>query len=191
MPRHFVSRFEIRLQRRVLDIAAFCRSRRVDVDRDQRFSRLDNDGTTARQAYFAVECRLVLTFDLVAGEQRHAVFVALQLLEILRHDLLHELARGLEQSRVIDQNFGDVTAQIVAQGPDDDVTVLEYQKRGRGRGCLVDGFPKLHQVIEVPLQFLGGLAYPGGAQDQPDVFRDLHSCHRLAGFVAIRAFDLA
>ena len=47
----------------------------IDVDRDQGFGRLDDDRTATRQTHGAGKGRFDLAFYLIAGEERHAVFV--------------------------------------------------------------------------------------------------------------------
>jgi hypothetical protein len=56
----------------------------------------------------------------------------------------------------IDQDFADVGLEVVADGANDQAAFLVDQE---GTLLLVgrafDGFPQLHQVIEIPLQFFG------------------------------------
>ena len=128
LPADFLGGLKVGAGRRFLDVTTLGGFRRIDVDSDQCLGRLDDDGTAARQTDRAGESRLDLTFDLVACEQRHAVLVELELAHVLRHDLLHELLRLLVELAVVDQDLGDVVAQIVAHRANDDIAVLEDQK---------------------------------------------------------------
>jgi hypothetical protein len=67
------------LQCGFLDVAALGGARGVDVDGHQRFGRVDHDGAAGWQLHFALVGRFDLAFDLVAVEQRHRVFVELDL----------------------------------------------------------------------------------------------------------------
>ena len=60
---------------------------------------------------------------------------------------------------VVDQHFADIVREVVAHGAGDSVALAEDQKRGRAVvGGGFDLFPLRLQVIEVPLQLLGGAA---------------------------------
>src|SRR5690606_29085089 len=159
-----------------LDVAALGGARRVDVDGDQGLGRIDYQRAAGRQLHFTLEGGLDLALDLEAVEQRHAVFVQLDLAGVLRHDLLDEAERLVLGFNAVDQYFADVLPQVVADGTDDDVGFLVDQERGRavGRG-LLDGGPQLQQVIEVPLHFFAGATQAGGADDQAHVCRDVEA----------------
>ncbi len=120
----------------------------------------------------AVECRFDLAFNLVTAEQRHIVFVQLQLAHIVRHDIFDELACFLVNFRIINQNFTNVVTHVVAQGTDKQIAFLVHQERGR---TFCSGFfyrsPKLQQIIQIPLQFFRFAAYACGADDDADVVR--------------------
>jgi len=42
----------------------------------------------------------------------------------MRHDQLHKLARAIVRSRLIYNELADITAQVIAQCADNDVTFL-------------------------------------------------------------------
>ena len=126
----FFSRFQVGLQGRFFDVAAFGRARRVDVDGHQGFGWVDHDGTTGRQFHFALEGGFDLAFDLEAVEQRHAVFIQLDLTGVLRHHLIDETQGFLLRFDAVDQYFADVLAQVVADGADDHVAFLIDQEGG-------------------------------------------------------------
>ena len=140
----------------------------------------------------AFERVLDLRFDLETREQRNGVLVQLQLAQVLRHHLLHEIARVVVQLFAVDQDFADVVAQVVAQRADDQFGFLIDQERGRARlRRFVDRLPDLQQVIEVPLQFFGFAAHAGGADDQAHVVGQVEVIERFLEFGAIVAFDAA
>ena len=125
----FFGRFQVGLQCGFFDVAAFGRTRRVDVDGHQGFGRVDHDGAAGRQLHFALEGGFDLAFDLETVEQRHAVFVQLDLAGVLRHHLVDETERFLLRFDAVDQDFADVLAQVVADGADDHVAFLVDQER--------------------------------------------------------------
>ena len=153
---------------------------------------VDDDRTTGGEADLALEGGLDLGFDLVTGKQRNAILIQFQLVEVLRHHLFHELPGLLVDLRVIDQDFIDVVTQVVADGTDGDTAFLIDQECGLALlGGLFDGLPDLAQVIHIPLQFLGTLAYPCGAHDNPHVIRDTEMAHRIADLATIITLDAA
>ncbi len=183
---------EIRVERGVFDVTALGCLRRVDVDGGQRFGLVDDDGATGRQAHGALERILDLRLDLEAREQRHRILVQLQLAQVVRHDLLDELAGIVVELLVIDQDLADVVAQIVAQGADDEFRFLVDQERCRSR-CrrFGDRLPQLQEVIEIPLQLFGFAAHAGGADDQAHFIGQLQLIHGIFQILPILALDAA
>ena len=126
-----VGRLEVGVERGLLDVGALGGTRRVDVDSDQCLGGLYHNCPARWQTHLTCEGRLNLAFDLVAGEQRRRVFVMLELAQVVRHDLLHEVFRGLVNLLAVDQNLGDVVAQIVADSTNSDRGILEDEHRRR------------------------------------------------------------
>ena len=189
---HFLGRFQVGLERGVLDVAALGGARRVHVHRGQRLGLVNHDRAARRQAHVALVDRLDLRFDLEAVEQRDVVLVVLELAQGLRHHLLHELARGLVQLLGVHQDLADVGAQVVTQGAHDQPRFLVDQERRRlGQRGLGDGAPHLQQVIQVPLQFLGIAADAGGADDHAHVVGDVELVQRFLQRRAVLALDAA
>src|SRR5690606_18168262 len=186
----FLGGFQVGLQGGFLDIAALGGACRVDVDGHQRFGRIDDDGAAGGQLHFTLEGGLDLAFDLETVEQRHAVFIQLDLAGVLRHHLLDE-AQGLSLGvDAVDQCFADVLAQIIANGTDDDIGFLVDQEWSRAvLGGFLDGAPELYQVIEVPLQLFAGAAKACGTHDQAHVGRYVDAIQGFTQFVALFAFD--
>ena len=95
LPGDFIRCFQVGLGGGFFDVGAFGGSGRVDVDGYQRFGVVDDDGAAGGQLDFAAEGGFDLAFDLIAAEQRDLVLVALELVQVLRHDLPHEVLRFL------------------------------------------------------------------------------------------------
>ena len=137
--------------------------------------------------------RLDLALDLEAREQRHFVFVQLQLLLRLgRHEALHVLLATLVRGQVVAQCLADVIGQVIAQTAGDRVALLVDQERGRAvLGSGIDRCPVGGEIVEVPLEFLGRTPDTGGAHDRAHALRDIEAFHRLAGRIALLALDPA
>jgi len=188
----FLGRFQVGLQGGFFDVAALGGAGRVDVDGHQGFGRVDHDRAAGRQVDDALEGGLDLAFDLETVEQRHAVFVELDLAGVLRHHLADERQGFFLGIDAVDQHFADVLAQVVADGADDDVAFLVDQEgRGTVLGRFLDGGPQLQQVIEVPLHFFAATAKAGSAYDQAHVARYGQAVQGFTQFVALFAFDTA
>ena len=97
---------------------------------------------------------------------------------------------GAVDVRLVDDDLADVVAQVVAQRPDDDVGFLVDQERCRPLlGGLADLLPELEQVIQIPLQFLGGAAHAGGARDHAHPAGDGEVAHGFAQLGAVVPVD--
>ena len=192
LARDLDGRFAVGVERGLLDVAALGRLGRVDVDGRQCFGLVDHDGAARRQAHGAFERILDLGFDLEAREQRRGVLVQLELAQVVRHDLLDEIARVLEQVFVIDEDLADVIAQVVAQRADDELGFLVDQERTGARGGgFGDRLPQLQQVVQVPLQFFRVAAHAGRADDQAHVVGAVEVVHDLLEVGPVLALDAA
>ena len=187
---HFFGRFQVGLERGVLDVAALGGARGVDVDGGQRFGLVDHDRTAGGQAHVALIRAFDLRFDLEAVEQRDVVGVVLELAQGLRHHLLHELAGGLVQFLGVHQDLADVGAQVVTQGAHDQARLLVDQEGGRlGQRRFGDRLPHLQQVIQIPLQLFGIAADAGGADDHAHVVGDVQLVQRFLQRGAVFTLD--
>ena len=94
--------------------------------------------------------------------------------EVVRHHLLDETPGAVEQFAVVDDDFGDVGGQVVANRAHQQVAFLiDQARRGQvGRGGL-NGRPQLQQEVQVPLQFLGTAVDAGGARNQRMLVADI------------------
>jgi hypothetical protein len=85
---------------------------------------------------------------------RHRVVVPVELAQVLRHRPFDELAGFLVGPVVVDEDLAHVVGEVIAEGADDGVAVLEDQEgRGAGDDGLLDRLPDPQQVIHVPLEF--------------------------------------
>ena len=190
LPGNLLGRFEVGIEGGFFDVRALGGPRRVDVDGHQRLCRVDHQAAAGWQAHAVQERGLDLALDLVAAEQRDRVGVELHLVGVVRHDLLDEGFGFLVGLVAVDEDFADVLAQVVANGPHDDVVFLIDQRR-----CLLlafgffDRFPQLQQVVEVPLQLLRAAAHARGTHDHAHALRNGQLTQGVAQFFAIVAFD--
>ena len=92
---------------------------------------------------------------LKSRKQRNGVLVVLETNHVVRHNLLHKSTGTLKNILLIDDNFLDVTAQIVSYRSDDQVAFLINEKGSR---FFIAGFfyriPQLQQKVQVPLKLL-------------------------------------
>ncbi|CAG2153748.1 hypothetical protein LMG19282_04464 [Cupriavidus campinensis] len=187
-----VGRFQVRAQRRFLDVRALGGTGRVHVNGNQGFGMVDHDGAAGRQHHHAGIGGLDLVLDLEPREQGHVVPVLLHAVHVVRHDHAHESACLFIDLVGIDQDLADIGLEIVANGADDQARFQIDQQRGLVvAGGAVDGLPQLQQVVQVPLQFLGRAADAGGAGDDAHAVRHGQLAHRLAQFLAVLALDAA
>ena len=101
-----VGRLDIGSDRGFLDIAFARRTARVDVDRDQRLGRLNDDVAARLQLHFGPVDRVELVLDLVSVEQRDVGLpVALDALGVARHQHPHEFLGGLIGVHPVDEHF--------------------------------------------------------------------------------------
>src|SRR5690606_13150707 len=182
--------FQVGLGGGLLDVAALGGAGGVDVDGDQGLGDVDDDGAAGGELDLPHEGGLDLVLDLVAVEQRDAALVELDLAGAGRHHLLDEGGGEVVGLAAVDDHLADVGAQVVADGADDDVAFLE-QKVGGGGGVRLglDGVPQLQQVVEVPLQLLGGAADAGGAHDGAHAVGDFQLPQGLPQLAALIPLD--
>ena len=113
-------------------------------------------------------------------------------LRVRRHEALHVFLRLLEGLRLVDQTFADIIGEIIAQAACDRIAFLKNQKR-RGPAIIGrdDGVPRGFEIVQIPLQFLGGAANPGGAHDGAHAVGNDQAVHGVAHLLAILALDAA
>ena len=190
---YLVCRFQVGVERSFFDIAAAGCTRGVDVDSGQRFGRVDNDRTAGRQANFTLEGGFDLRFDLVVAEQRDFTAVQFDFAAEIRTAQGSDVLFGqIENFWIVDQDFADVRAQIVAECTYDDVAFLMDQE---GRSAAFSGFfnrfPVLQAEREIPLQCIGRFANACGTNNQTHAIRELQRRKRFFQFSAVITFDAA
>ncbi len=75
LPRDFFRRFQIGIQRSLLNIRPFRRLRGVDVNGHQRFGMINHDRAARGQRYLTRKGAFNLMLNLETGKQRHRVGV--------------------------------------------------------------------------------------------------------------------
>ena len=86
--------------------------------------------------------------DLKTRKQRHVVAIELNLVDVVRHDVGHELLRLLVQRFRVDQNLADVGLEQVTDRADHQAAFLINQERAfLAGGRIFDGSPQLHEVV--------------------------------------------
>ena len=90
---HFLGRFEIGLERGILDRTFLGGAARVHIDRHQRLCHADHDIAAGLELHRRVEHPGKIALHLIAGEKRQRIGVLLHVLGVGRHDHLHEILR--------------------------------------------------------------------------------------------------
>ncbi len=153
---HLVGGFQVGAGGGFFDVAALDGAGRVHVHGHQCFGLVDHDGTAAGQLHRAGVGGFDLVLDLEAAEQWCVVAVTLHAVPVFGHHMVHELVGLLEDVVGVDQDFADVTVEVIANGADDQAGFLVDQVRAFAAfGCAVNGRPEFEQVIQIPLQFIG------------------------------------
>ena len=109
-----VRRFEIRLQRRFLDVALAGGAARVHVDGDKRLGLVDHQIAAGLQCDLRVVDGVHLLFDLIALEDRHRVVIFLHALQMAGNQHLHLRAGFLVGVLALDQHLVNLTGVEVA-----------------------------------------------------------------------------
>ena len=113
-------------------------------------------------------------------------------MDVGRHHGRHERLRLLKNFRCIDENFAHIRLEQIA-----DRAHHEARFEVNQFGCLdifcstVYGFPQLHQVAQVPLQFFGRATDTGSARDHAHAVGDGELVQGFTQLGALVAFDAA
>src|ERR1700693_1118686 len=192
LTRDLAGGLDVRLDDRVLEILSARELAAVHVDDRQRFGRFDDDRTARRQVDLRPQELLNFLVDLEVFEERAAVVVVFNALDVLRTEQTHEVANLLVLFVVVDQNALDFRRDEIARGLVDEVHVL-VDERGRGRAlvALEDPVPHADQHAEIGEQLRLAHAGGGGADDGCPPFGtdELHDHLETVAFLG--AFDLA
>ena len=112
--------------------------------------------------------------------------IELHLAHIGRHHRRHECLSLLENFRRIDQNFANVWLEQIADCTDDETRFeINEFRRFDVFGGAINGFPQLHQITQIPLQFFGRAADACSARDDAHAFRDIELVQRFTQFCAL------
>ena len=190
LPGHFVGRFQVGVERGLLDVVAARGARAVHVHRHEGLGVVDHDRAARGQRYVTPVGALDLVLDLEAREERDIVAVELDLADVGRHHRAHERERLVVDRLGVDEDLADFRLEQVADGAHHEARFEVDEAWALFLlGGLLDGVPELQQVIQVPLQLLRGASDARGARDEAHALGDLELVHHLAQLVAVLAFD--
>ena len=128
---NFLRRFQVRVERRLLDVVLLGGAARVDVDRNQGFGRIDDEIAAALQLDDRIVHRLELVFRAVALEQRDGVDILLNPPRVAGHQHFHEGLGRFVSFLAFDHDLFDLAIVDVADGALDQVAVRMDQCRRR------------------------------------------------------------
>ena len=170
-----VRRLDIGAQRRLLDIALARRAAGVDVDRDKRFRRVDDDIATGAELNRRLMHRVQMLFDAELLEQRLlVVFIQLDALGMTGNKELHELFGYSVLLLALDYDFGDVAPVEVADRSFDQARFLvDQRRRGRLQRHLANAAPEADQILVVALDLGLAAACASGPDDDRHALRHL------------------
>ena len=127
----FLGRLEVGPERGVLDVVLAGRAARVDVDRDQRLGRVDDEIAAGFQRHVVREHRVELRLDAELGEERLRIAVGLDDLGMARHEHAHEVLGLAVAVLAGHHDLVDVLVVEVADGALDQRAFLVDQGRAR------------------------------------------------------------
>ena len=180
LARDFLGRFQIGLERRLLDRVLAGRAAGIDVDGDQRLGLVDDDVAAGLQRHLRLQHAVELRLDAVAREDRRRVAVGLHHLGVARHQHAHEVLGFAVAVLAGDQDLVDVLVVEVADRALDQAAFLVDEGRGgRLQRQVADVFPQPHQIFVVALDLGLGAALAGGAQDDAHALRHFEIARRL------------
>ena len=166
LPGNFARRFQIGGDRRLFDAMLARRPARVDVDRYERFRRIDDQIAARLQLHDRIIHRGELVLDAKALEQRHGVSIIFHPARMAGHQQLHEVLRCAIAFFAFDDHFLDILVIDIADSPLDEVAVVVDQlRRGSLQGLFANFVPQTREIVEVAANFRLGARQTGGAHD--------------------------
>ena len=90
---------------------------------------IEDNSASGRKLYFPLKSRFYLGFDLVTGKKWDSIIIKLHFMQIVGHHQLHKFFRAFECGLMVDEDFIDVIAQIIANGANNDVAFLVDEER--------------------------------------------------------------
>ena len=120
------------------------------------------------------------------------ILVEFQTACVGRHHIRHEFGNFFVHFGVVNQDFADVGAEVVADGADEQ-RAFHKEQIGLlvGVARFFDGLPQFEQVVEIPLQLFHAAADAGGAGDEAHAARHVQFGHCVFEFLPLFAFDAA
>ncbi len=192
LTRHLFGRFQVGVECGGFDISPARGACGVDVDGYQCFSVINNDRAAGRKRDSTRIRGFNLVFNLETREQWNVITIALDPMHHVRHYMAHELLGLFVNVVGIDQNFADVRLKIVANRADHKRRFLVNQERTRSRfACTFDRTPQLHQIIQVPLQFINVASNAGRACNYRHAGWQVQLVHCFAQFLTVLPFNAA
>jgi hypothetical protein len=162
----FVRGFQVRRSRGLLDIMLARRTARVDVDRDERLGRVDDQIAARLQLDDRLVHRRQLILDAEALEQRNRILIRQDLLGMRRHQQLHEAARRAIAVLTLDDHLVDILVVDIADCALDQIAVaIDFGGRFRRQRLLAYLVPQAGEIIEVALDLLPRALEARGADD--------------------------
>ena len=184
---NFISGFKVCFERCLLNAAFLGRAARVYVNRNQRLSHTNHDITTRWQLNCRVKHPCQICFNLMAREQRKAVFVALHIFCMARHDHFHEVFGRAVTGLALNKYFIDVAVIEIADRTFDQVAFLVNRGwRHRFQGKRADLLPQALQIFVIALDLRFGPLGTRGAHDQASTLRNQNLVCNFFKFFAIR-----
>ena len=159
LPGDFLGRFEVGLERGVLDVMFARGATGVHVDRDQRFGLVEHDVAAGAQLHDRREHRVELALDRVAREDRLRIAIGLHVLRMARHEHAHEVLGFLVRRFARDDDFVDVlVVEVADRALDQRAFLIDERRRGRLQRQIAHGFPHAQQVFEIALDLASACA---------------------------------
>ena len=174
LPRDLFGRFQVRLERRVLDVVLARRLARVHVDRDQSLGLVDDDVAARAQTHHGIEHAVERGFDAEFLIERHVIAVMPHRVRMARHQHRHEAVRFVVAVLALDLDLADLLRIEIADRALDQIAFLVHAgRRHRLQRQLAHCVPLAHQIFEVALDLLLRAVRTGGANDHAHAVRNL------------------
>jgi len=182
----FPGRFKVGVKRGRLDPVFLGRTAGVDVDRNQRLGRVDDQIAARFELHHRIIHRAQLIFGAITLEQRDGIGIGFHPARMAGHQHFHEGLGRFVAILAFDHDFFDVAVVDVADCALDQIAVrMDQRRRYRGQGLFADFIPDAGEIIEIAFDFGLGAAHPGGAHDQTHAARQLEIGYHVFQSLAI------
>ncbi len=171
LPHHFLERFLVHVERSEFGVAHFAVSAGVDVDGDEGFGGVDDEGAAVGEFDAAGVDFFDFAFDAEFLVEGHGAGVKLDNASGAGIDDGEEVADAGGDLFVIHNYSVDVFVEDVADGTNDKIGFLiEFNRRLVSADAVGDDLPHADEVVEIALKFFFGDVGAGGADDEAEVF---------------------